>query len=216
MLHINTFINSPVSSNTFVLNWDETIGQCVVIDPGTKDNSNILSFMRESKLVPSYIILTHEDFDHFWGCDDLQKRYGSKIICSRECAESISVPANYFNLFYYNDSSEVYVDTVSKILEKSYETINVLGHDFFFIKTPGHTNGSICIIVEDNMFVGDSILLVRDNLFVNKKHGGNIGVLRENINTLLKHAVGKMIYPGHGNRFVINDEVLNIIREKSL
>ena len=88
-LLIHTIINTPISSNCYVL-YNLGGNECIVIDPGSEDNEQLIRFFNEHKLNPRYIILTHEHFDHIWGVSGLKKRYPNvDLICSKLCGELI-------------------------------------------------------------------------------------------------------------------------------
>ena len=89
MLSVHTIVNNPVPSNCFVL-YDKAVGRkCVVVDPGSKSDGELFAFLDKEDLVPQYIILTHEHFDHCWGVNELVEKYQIPIICSELCAECI-------------------------------------------------------------------------------------------------------------------------------
>ena len=78
MIKINMFENKPINSNCYIL-YNGYSNRCVIIDPGTKNCSNIIPFIKEKKLTPEYVILTHEHFDHIWGVNFLRKKYNIKL-----------------------------------------------------------------------------------------------------------------------------------------
>ena len=110
-MNVRRFINFPVSSNSYLVS-NEGFKECVIIDPGSKDVTELISFLDENELRLIGIILTHEHFDHVWGANVLRGRYNAQIACSKRCLQKISIPQNYFNLLYYNDSSSFQIDSV--------------------------------------------------------------------------------------------------------
>ena len=56
-LTVKTFINNPVSSNCHII-YDDSEKHGIVVDPGSEDSSEILSFVRNNALVVDYVILT--------------------------------------------------------------------------------------------------------------------------------------------------------------
>ena len=61
--------NSPIISNCYILYSDS---KCIIVDPGSSSNIEILEFLKLNNLSPEYIFLTHEHFDHIWGLNDLK------------------------------------------------------------------------------------------------------------------------------------------------
>ena len=104
MISVQTIVNVPVSSNCFVL-YDKAVGrECIVVDPGSKNNEELFALLEEEELNPQYIILTHEHFDHCWGVNEIVERFGAIVICSEVCAECIRFEKRNCSVFYdYNE-----------------------------------------------------------------------------------------------------------------
>lgn len=71
--------------------------------------------------------------------------------------------------------------------------------------TPGHTWGSVCILIEDCLFTGDTLLngkIGRIDL-----PGGDEQALRESLKTISKLPKHISIYPGHGTSSTIGHEL---------
>ena len=75
MLKVKRIKNNPIDSNCYVI-YDKALGDdCIIVDPGSEDNSNLYDLLNSENLYPQYIILTHEHFDHCWGVDLLVEKY---------------------------------------------------------------------------------------------------------------------------------------------
>lgn len=71
--------NYPVASNCYVL-YDKSQGNtCILVDPGSENCDSLERTLEEHELLPEYIILTHEHFDHIWGCNYLTNKYKCKL-----------------------------------------------------------------------------------------------------------------------------------------
>ena len=81
-LKVVRIINQPVTSNCFLLYDREVNNDCLVVDPGSEYPDELEQLLKDLNLYPKYILLTHEHFDHIWGCNYLVEKYHSKIICS--------------------------------------------------------------------------------------------------------------------------------------
>ena len=88
-MFVKRFVNNPVPSNCYVVSSRESDGDCVIIDPGSIDNNELLSFLTSKRLTPKYIVLTHEHFDHAWGVNGLVEKYSIPIVCSELCSKNI-------------------------------------------------------------------------------------------------------------------------------
>ena len=71
-----------------------------------------------------------------------------------------------------------------------------------FISTPGHSKGSICFLIENKLFSGDT--LMQSKPFINKRNG-SMEEYKNSLNILNMLIKGKniTIYPGHGDTFKI-------------
>ena len=75
------------------------------------------------------------------------------------------------------------------------------------IFTPGHTQGSVCLYIDDCLFTGDTLLsgkIGRTDL-----PGGDLRVLNESLKIISKMPTDINIYPGHGSSSTIGYELKN-------
>ena len=202
MISVHTIVNVPVSSNCFVL-YDKAVGrECIVVDPGSKNNAELFALLEEEELNPQYIILTHEHFDHCWGVNGIVERFGSIIICSEKCAECIRYEKRNCSVFYdYNERFIINSRTIS--VESLKYRLPFADTEFHFFVSPGHTSGSICIIVEKCLFTGDT--LIENVRTVTKLPTGSITRLKESIDVISRlKGQGFIVYPGHGSSFSLD------------
>ena len=137
-----------------------------------------LKFISSNNLDLEYIINTHYHSDHTSGCHRIKNIFPSaKIITSKLDGSKL-----YFD-------SDIYISNGDKL---------IIGNiQLTFILTPGHTQGSICILVDNEA------LLTGDTLFIGDcgrtdLTGGSLtqmfSTLNEKIKSLPDHLI---IYPGH-------------------
>ncbi len=199
-------INSPVPSNCFLLFDKEVNNRCIVVDPGSESNEAIERKFYELKVQPEYIILTHEHFDHIWGCDKLINVFNTPIICSRLCFEAIKSAKKNCSLYYNQKGFEIHGDCLCiEDLKQQFLWNNI---KITFIHTPGHSDASICIILDNMIFTGDT--LIKDEKTVTKLLSGNKQKISETIKLVSQFkGKGYMVYPGHGDAFDLDSYNLN-------
>ncbi|MBR5061430.1 MAG: MBL fold metallo-hydrolase [Prevotella sp.] len=198
-----SFINTPVPSNTFLL-IDEA-KHCLVIDPGTKEQTDLREYIQSHGLTLDYIILTHEHFDHCWGVNFLLETFPAKVIATQLCAEWVETPMNYFNQLYYNSDEMYQIKKVDILVEEIGERIMWGDLPVLFIKTPGHTNKGMCIEIGKCLFTGDT-LLYKTKPFIKKRYGGSILELKNSIETIYNLYSGDTkVFPGHGDPFLLRE-----------
>lgn len=200
---VKTVINSPVDSNCHII-FEKKSKNCVVVDPGTSDCIELINVLNDLKLVPRYIVLTHEHFDHIWGVNNLKDIYCCQIVCSKICSERIVLRKKNLSVFHNNVGFETY--PADLVLGKR-DNLKLNNLEFFFFETPGHTDGSICFSIQDKLFTGDTIIM--NNKTVTKLPGGCKIKLKESLDYIysLYFNTEMTIYSGHGNSFKMSELV---------
>lgn len=204
-MKIHRFINIPVPSNTYVIE-DESSKECVVIDPGTNGSEEIISFIRDSRLIPVYILLTHGDFDHVWGVNALKVAFPElQIVASKETARLTSIPQSYFSALYFGKPEPYSIDKIDYIVEEHDNLLVWQENKICFIQVPGHTACSNIILFNDLMFSGDTIL--KDTKpFIQKRHGGDKDDFKQSVRMILdSFGDDTRVYPGHGEVFCLGE-----------
>lgn len=204
--------NKPVDSNSYIIQNNQT-NDCLVVDPGTLDCKDLIKYMDKESLVPEYIILTHEHFDHVWGVEKLRETFGCKVICSAMCGQSITERKRNLSIFYNQVGFEC--GKPDMLIEEINFQFNWRGRLVSFYETPGHSRGSISFSVDGIVFTGDTI--IPGVYTVLKLPGSDKVELRKSIDKIksLLH-YPSMIMPGHGEPFMITTseelESLELIR----
>ena len=121
---------------------EEQSKSCVCIDPGGNPDK-VLKFLEEQGLTLEAILLTHGHFDHVGAVKPLAEATGCPVYLH---AADLQLPENYTAgpLYHTHTYGE------GDVLELAGLTIHVL-------HTPGHTEGSVCLIVDDTIFSGDTL-----------------------------------------------------------
>ena len=73
--------------------------------------------------------------------------------------------------------------------------------------TPGHTQGSVCLLIDGCLFTGDTLL--NEKIGRTDLPGGNKQVLKESLKIISKMPSHISIYPGHGSSSTIGYELKN-------
>lgn len=200
---VKRFINNPVPSNCYVVSSKEFDGDCVIVDPGSIDNNELLGFLTTKRLVPKYIILTHEHFDHTWGVNRLVEQYSIPIVCSELCSQNIK--DEWLNCSaQYDDNTQFVIKSKTVSIESLHYKFGFLGGSFSFLRTPGHTDASISFVINGYLFTGDT--LIKDERTVTKLPTGSKERLKESMK-IYEQMKGKglMVCPGHGDMFEMDE-----------
>lgn len=167
-----------------------------------------------------YILLTHHHTDHIAFLSKMKKRCDAKLIVHKNEVEylvnGVQKLGQYKNSFLVKavssimskiNSSEPVPIKIEKddcVLENDDSTLlKEIGIDGIILHTPGHTNGSISVVLSDgNAFVGDTVMnffLSRPDPFVFE----DINKVYESWEKLFENGA-KIIHPSHGKPLNIN------------
>ena len=121
---------------------EENSTSCCVLDPGG-EAKKVLELLQNRNLTLEAILLTHGHFDHVGAVKELHDATGCKVyLCTEDCTMPPKWTAG--ELFYTDSFGEgIQLDLAGL-------TIHVL-------HTPGHTPGSVCLLVDDTIFSGDTL-----------------------------------------------------------
>lgn len=142
----------------------------IIIDP-YDDPASCEQMEARAKEI-DYILLTHEHYDHISGTNALRERYDCPVLCGAVCAERIQNSVDNFSHYFRAYASIQTGETVPEDLtvDECYKThadesfsgqreLLWQGHRLILREAPGHSPGSICILLDGNiLFSGDSLL----------------------------------------------------------
>ena len=179
MLKIHTLTLGMYQTNTYIIHEENSKG-CCVIDPGYEADA-ILRKCEALGLNVEAILLTHGHFDHVGAVRDLAADTGCRVFA---CADDEQLPPMFTGgKLYVTDRYEE--GTI----------LNIAGLYIRVLHTPGHTPGSVCLLVDDVIFSGDT-------LFAGSCGRTDIGGSWTEIQTSLKRLSllegDFTVYPGHG------------------
>lgn len=196
LIKIETLIVGQMQTNCYLV-WEEKQRNCLIIDPGD-DADFIISRLSALNLKPQAILATHGHFDHILGVQELKLAYNIPFYLHKKdlgILKRMAKTAKYF--------TNLEVDPPAQVDHFLYEgqLITVGDHKLQVKSTPGHTQGSISFILNDNkqkyIFCGD-LLFKNGGQGRTDLEGGDYHQLRQSIKKILKFSPKTIIYPGHG------------------
>jgi len=207
-MDIKYFISGPMHVNSFMC-ADEETKKGFIIDPGGP-NHHIDNYIQEQGYDIEYIILTHGHGDHICGVPYYVDKFKTKIAGHREdnflfsnAIENLSIEFTGRAITFTPDH---YV-TDGEIIKIGNITVKV-------IHTPGHTPGSICLLVGNFLFSGDT-LFAQDALLTEDMGRIDRVDIRYGSFPELRNSIQKKLYvlpdetqvmPGHMGSTTIGDE----------
>lgn len=185
----------PIMTNCYIL-CDEEARVCAVIDPGD-EAERIAAMVASSGCMPIMILLTHGHFDHCTGVAGLLEKWPELpvYIHAGDVTDDMGGELRFHRLGeknqrYYKEGDKLSVGSLS---------LDVL-------ETPGHSTGSVCLLVE-----GQGVLFAGDTLFRGSCGrcdfpGGDYRAMLRSLARLAALEGQYTVYPGHDSATDMNFE----------
>ena len=187
---LEKIVENRMGENTYVVG-DENTKKCIVVDPGAKPE-DIINKVKQKGLNIEYIVLTHGHGDHITNVLKLKEMTNAKIVAHIDEKEILLDKKKNLSSQLYSYAIEFDAD----IYVKDNDTLKVGDMKLKFIHTPGHTPGSMCIKIDNNMLTGDT--LFAGSIGRTDFYGGDYKKMQKSLKKLEKYDNDVMIYPGHG------------------
>ena len=176
----------PIMTNCYILCY-ETAKVCAVIDPGDEPK-RIEAMIASCGCSPVMILLTHGHFDHCTGVAGLLEKWPDLPVYIHEADVTDGVGGEL---------------TFRRLDEKNQrywhegDTLTVGSLTLRVMETPGHSRGSVCLLVEGQgvIFSGDT--LFRGNCGRCDFPGGDYRAMLRSLARLGRLEGQYQVYPGH-------------------
>lgn len=194
-MEIDHLILGELQTNCYIVRTSENVKDCLIIDAAL-ETGQLIDFLKDKRLNPSTIILTHGHIDHIGGLKQLRICYPDlKVYIHEQDAEMLTGSKNNLSeltgLIFSTEKAD-FTLTDGQLIEPAGIKLQVL-------HTPGHTKGGICLYSKENgiVFVGDS--LFADSVGRTDFPGGSLPQLLKSIKEkILTLPAETIVYPGHG------------------
>lgn len=173
-----------IGENAYILDCGNEV---IIIDPGADHDK--ISAAADGKPC-GYVLLTHAHYDHIGAVAAFQ-REGAKVYMHRDDLKLLNGDGNLASLF-----GEKLDRFVPDVLLSGGETLELNGEKISVVSTPGHTDGSVCYIVDDIIFSGDTLFYMACGR--TDMPSGNAAKMRGSLNKLISLSADCKVFPGHG------------------
>lgn len=184
---------------------NEENNEALVVDPGA-DAERILGVLKRENASLKAILLTHGHFDHIGAVADLKDATGAEIYIHKNDESMLEDPNE-------NLSSSFMIRVVAcpaDVVFSGDAIFSICGMTVKVLETPGHTMGSVCYMIEDCLFTGDTIFY----LYVGRtdfSHSSDTMLRNSVVNVLGGLKENYTIYSGHGIKTTLDFEKENNI-----
>ena len=193
--------------------------ECVVIDPGKDAADGVAQVVREHKLKPVAVLVTHGHVDHMWCVAPVAGTYDATAWIHPRDRHLLANPmagmsAETTAMMLGGKYEFAEPDRVEELTDA--QTLELAGLSFLVDHTPGHTEGSVTFRtpygapagqpeISELMFSGD--LLFAGSIGRTDLPGGDHGaMLRSLAAKVLPLADDVVVLPGHGEQTSIGRE----------
>jgi len=193
-MNIIKIISEKLTQNNYLITNEN---DAILID-GSAEISQVEENLKVFNPKPKLraVFLTHEHFDHILKVDNLIEKYHCDVYIHEFGRDA---------LYNTEKNMSIIVDVPFRINSENKVKTFVDGEEFDFgnihikcLHTPGHSKGSSCFIIDDNMFTGDTIFKMgvgRTDMF-----GGSEETLRASLNKIISNFENvNTFYSGHGS-----------------
>ncbi len=188
MLKVHALALGAYQTNCYILHEAQS-KTCCVIDPGY-DADAILDKLDSLGLTLEAILLTHGHFDHVGAVRELAAETQCAVYLHPQ--ELSMPPMMTAGPLYY---TKTYAEG---------DILHLAGLDLTVLHTPGHTPGSVCLLVDTTILSGDT--LFEGSCGRTDLPGGNWATIQTSLGRLAALEGNFWILPGHGGSTTLRDE----------
>ncbi|MCR5350738.1 MAG: MBL fold metallo-hydrolase [Acholeplasmatales bacterium] len=199
-MNVESYTVGSLFTNTYIISNDNN--ECILIDPGL-GYKKVVDHVK-SKYDVKAILLTHAHIDHM---DGIQYFLDVPVYMhTKEYDNFFDSEASLYNMFGrvcpYNEG----MLDIRKVNHG--DEFNLIGLKIKVLYTPGHTNGSVCFLIENKLFSGDT--LFRGTCGRCDFPNGSVSDMQKSLNYLVNNLpLETVVYPGHDAYTTILDEKEN-------
>lgn len=201
MIKYHTFnVLEEFGTNSYIV-WDEKSLEAIIIDPAS--NSDVFkTFISKENLKLKYLINTHGHLDHIGGNAHIKSQFDIPLIIHKDDADMLFNP----NLNLSIAVGKKIISPRANILVSGDESNYFIGkHKIKFIHTPGHTKGSMCVLIDNTLISGDTLFY--ESIGRTDLPGASYDEIASSIKSkLFVLPDSTLILPGHGNTTSIENE----------
>lgn len=209
------FPAGPWATNCFVL-ATAAGNECVIIDPGKDATEGVREVVREHRLKPVCILLTHGHLDHVWSVVPLAGGYDATAYLHPDDRHLLTDPLRGISsdaamFLRGSDYSFAEPDRLEQLADG--QRLELAGLSFTIDHAPGHTQGSVMFRAPyDEPEQAPELLFAGDVLFAGSigrtdmpggDHQQMLASLRDKVLPLDDRIV---VLPGHGPQTTIGRE----------
>lgn len=202
-MKIQNFFDSTTATFSYIIS-DEATKKCAIIDSvlsydissgrtSSAPADQLISYIKDNNLHLQWILETHAHADHLTASHYIKEKIGGKIAIGKNITEVIKFWAPIFNIQNNTPLDGSQFDHLFSDGEK----FKIGELEVKVMHTPGHTPACVCYLIDDCIFVGDTIFMPRLGTARTDFPGGSAANLYDSIQKILALPDDTKIYVGH-------------------
>lgn len=197
-LRVTLFKNGIWKQNCYIVS--NHFDDALIVDPGS-DFEGICRLITNLKVNPIAVLNTHAHYDHIGAVSAMIKKYNIPYYL-HALDKKLLKQANLYRVIF-GSNTNIEIPCFDQDFSRISNTLKIKNFCVTVIETPGHTEGSVCLVMEKNLFTGDTLISKRPGR--TDLPGGNQFKLEESLGKLDELSGDHVVYAGHGDQFYLQD-----------
>lgn len=184
---------------------------CLIVDPGQDSIDGVQEIIREHRLLPAAVLLTHGHIDHVWSVAPLTDEFDVPALIHADDRYRLADPAGSSfsaardQLLAMTKNALELTEPAEVRLFSDGERLDLGGVSLAVRHAPGHTEGSSVFMTDEVMLSGD--LLFAGSIGRTDLPGGDHDAMLESLRRVILPAADELVVlPGHGPQTTIGAE----------
>lgn len=188
-IKIDKIVSGNLNNNTYILSKNK---ECIIIDCSCSLEQIKI---KTKNLKVLGVLLTHGHYDHFVSLESVINYFNVNCYVSSLDLEKLFSPKMNYSIVLNKFYSVKLPQNKFTLLPHKKGKFKLGCFDISYYLTPGHTNGSLCFLIDNFLFTGDTLFsgsYGRCDLIT-----GNKTDMINSLKFLRNKFLGFTIYPGH-------------------
>lgn len=182
---IKQLVSNFIDANCYIIRNSNTT---ILIDPCI----TVKELKKNGVKKIDAVFVTHAHADHILHLEEVVKEFNTTAYFCKQALEKVfDDNKNLSSLF----GNPLQIKEVNYKLIKDGDIINIGDFEIKCFYTPGHSDCSMCFLIDDNLFTGDTLF----NLGIGRTdfYSGNLQKMRESLKRLAMFNPKYKVFPGH-------------------
>lgn len=203
MFHVDQIVTGSLRENCYTV--ADAGGDALIIDPGD-DSERIAAHLTTRELDLLAVLVTHAHHDHIAAAVEVSESMGAPVHLHSADAPVLR-RANFYRVLGQSEAP-ILIPSIDVDLAGR-EVLRFASMEVGVLHTPGHTPGSVCFSIGDDLFTGDT--LFANDIGRTDLPEGDCELLAASLGLLAeRYPATTVIRPGHGEPARLGDALTKL------